>query len=203
MISVLCLAFCMFIYPVQSFFNQFNDSVMFAAVTVMYSLHFAIRSIALKSGLLSFLDIQLLHCDILQRVVQRIPRNHHGFVADSRQFGSFPCTLRLVVCMQGPSLLPILYGWSCHKNYFPIHHGLAFYVRLGVEIESQVLGLVILLAVVIIHFLTDVCDKGRGSITSTIVHSNKQSIVVQSFSDTRLFVFILWMSGICPFSLPF
>ena len=57
MISVLCLAFCMFIYPVQSLFNQFNDSVMFAAVTVMYSLHFAIRSIALKSDLLSFLDI--------------------------------------------------------------------------------------------------------------------------------------------------
>ena len=57
MISALCLAFCMFIYPIESLFNQYNDSVMFAAVTVMYSLHFAIRSIALKSGLLSYFDV--------------------------------------------------------------------------------------------------------------------------------------------------
>jgi hypothetical protein len=31
----------------------------------------------------------------------------------------------------GPSLFTAVYGWSCHKKYFPIHHGLVFYVSLN------------------------------------------------------------------------
>ena len=40
----------MFIYPVQSLFNQYNKTVVFAVVIVMYSVYLVFRSIAFKSA---------------------------------------------------------------------------------------------------------------------------------------------------------
>lgn len=60
----------------------------------------------------------------------------------------------------GPTLIPPLYAWSCHKNTTWINHRLSFYA----------IAFMVLLNFIPIAYLSESCNKGRGSITSTVQH---------------------------------
>ncbi|CBK23253.2 uncharacterized protein [Blastocystis hominis] len=121
MINALGIAFCMFIYPIESLFNQYNKTVVFTVVIVIF-------------------------CIV---VVSNV--SYKEFRGTIMAFAWF-CSCRVLRCF------PFSTDGAATRT---------------ISLFIMILGLVILLAAVIIHFLTDVCDKGRGSITSTIVHSNK------------------------------
>lgn len=49
MINALGIAVCMFIYPIESLFNECNKTVVFTVVIVIYSVYLIFRSLAFKS----------------------------------------------------------------------------------------------------------------------------------------------------------
>ena len=133
------LTLFMMIYPVESLFNACSEAVVFSVVIVIYSSYLVFRSLAFKSVPAAILTSSLCIVIVSNVSYKEFRGTIMGLSQTLGGLGRFMVLFRLKSDLQGPSLLPSLYAWSCHIHSFPVHHGLPFYVVSFTGLECRFL----------------------------------------------------------------